>query len=104
MPAILFSANAGAAPRSEAQQYIERARRKAEAFVRAAAVDLRTRSVAVRATVASDGRLNALSVVLSSGSRDIDRIIEMVLRRIVVPGAPKSLVGDQVTLSLGAAA
>ena len=101
-PGMMFAAGAPPAPLYEARQYLDRARRKAEAFVRAAAVDLRTRSVTVMATVNPDGRIRVLGVARSSGSADIDGIVERVLRSFFVADAPSDLIGATVTLALGA--
>jgi len=103
-PGTNFAAGAAPASRDEARQYLERARRKAEAFLRAAAEDLRTRSVAVMATINPDGRVRVLGVVRSTGSADVDGVIERALRSFFVADAPSELVGAAVTLALGAAA
>jgi TonB family protein len=99
--ALLLAASAAHAAPSETQAYAERAQARAEALLRDAGVDLTGQSVAVRATVRSDGHLSGVYVVDSSGSRDVDHAVETVLRKVVVGDAPLGLIGGAVTIRVG---
>jgi TonB family protein len=99
---LLAASQANAAP-TELQSYVDRAQTKADVLLNAAGVDLQSRSVSVRATVAADGRLAGVSVVRSSGSRDVDHSVETVLRKLLVTDAPVGLIGGTVTLNVGGA-
>lgn len=101
--AVLLAASQARAASPELQAYVERAEAKADQLLRAAGVDIEHQSVAVRATVAADGRLKGTQVVRSSGSRDTDHAVEEALRKIVVTDAPVGLIGGAVTLNLGRA-
>jgi len=101
--ALLFTAAAAQAT-TPVQQFASRAEAQAQAKLGAAGVNLNGQSVAVRATVDGDGRLNAVHVVSSSGSHDTDAAIETALRKLTVANAPPALVGGAITLHLGTGA
>lgn len=101
--ALLLVATAAQAATSPVQQFAGRAEAQALVKLNAAGVNLDGRSVAVRATVDGDGRLNGVRVVRSSGSRDTDAAIEAALKRLTVADMPPVLAGGAITLNLGAA-
>ena len=102
--ALLFVGSTAQAATSALQQFENRAETQALAKLGAAGVDLTGHSVAVRATVDSDGRLAGVHVVRSSGSRDTDASVETALRKLAVADAPPALIGAAITLNLGGGA
>ena len=87
----------------EIETYAERAHWKAEALLRAAAFDLRRRSVGVRVVVDACGGLKGFTVTHSTGCPDLDRIVELALRSMHVADAPAGMDGLVLDLDLGAA-
>ncbi len=83
------------------QPYLAGFRRKAEALMRASAIDLRTLSVTVRATLDADGWVRGLTILRGSGSSDVDGVIFRALCRMFVEDPPAALVGVSLSLELG---
>ena len=79
---VLAASPTWAAP-SELQRYAERAKVDAQSLLHATRLDLKGQSVSVRAKVDVDGRLTAMQVVRSSGSRDADIAVEALLKKVV---------------------
>jgi hypothetical protein len=100
--AVLFAASASeaAAPRGAVKDFVDRAHLEAGHRLAAAGVDLKDQQVTVKATVSSDG-LRSVQVVNSSASRDTERAVEQVLKRLAVKDVPAGLVGASVTIPLG---
>jgi TonB family protein len=97
------TATTATAATTPVQQFASRAEAQAQAKLSAAGVNLNGQTVAVRAVVDGDGRLNAVHVVRSSGSHDTDAAVETALRKLTVADAPPALVGGAITLNLGSA-
>jgi len=81
--ALALAASAAHAGPSELQLYAARAKADAHNLLREARVDLKGRSVSVRARVDINGLLTGLEVVRSSGSPAADLAVEAVLKRVV---------------------
>nr|MEA2798601.1 hypothetical protein [Phenylobacterium sp.] len=100
---LLFAASASAshAALPESQQYASRANARAEVLLRAAGIDDQVQPVSVRASVSPDGHLTGLRVTRTSGSRETDRAVAEVLRKILMADAPIGLLDGAVTLNVG---
>ena len=101
--ALLFtgSVSAAAAAPSESLQYANRVQPRAESLLLAARIDPQGPPVSVRARVGADGHLTGLEVLRSSGSRDTDRAVKTVLRKVVTGDPPIGLLNGAVTLNVG---
>lgn len=97
----LPAAQAHAAPNAEVREFLSGAAAKADAQLAASGVHLDGTAVKVRAAIGSDGRLNGLSVVETSGSRDTDAAVEASLKRLPVGYVPPAVAGRNVILTLG---
>ncbi|HEV7384546.1 MAG TPA: TonB C-terminal domain-containing protein [Phenylobacterium sp.] len=98
---LLFAGSASHAALPESQQYAGRANARAEALLRAAGIDDQVQPVSVRASVSPDGHLTGLRIIRTSGSRDTDRAVAEVLRKVLVADAPVGLLNGAVTLNVG---
>ncbi len=81
--ALALVASASHAAPSGLQGYADRARSDAQNLLREARLDLKGRSVSVRARVDIDGRLTGVEVVRSSGSTGADLAVESILEKVV---------------------
>lgn len=102
--ALVFAAPGAHATPSELQLYTDRTQPQVQGLLAAIAPDLRGRPVSVRAAVDLDGRVDAIRVLHSSGSRDADRAVEAVLRKILRANPLLGLTDGAVTLNVGQAA
>jgi TonB family protein len=94
----LSSTAALASPDAQVQAFLKKVETQADGRLAAAGVDLTGRSVAVKATLDSQGLLYGVHVVRSSGSRDADYAVEQALHRLRVNDAPAQLAGADLTL------
>ena len=101
--ALTFAASTMRAAPAELPYYSARTQAKLHSLLRASGIDPEVKSVSVRAFVAPDGQLTGMKVIRSSGSRDTDRAVETVLRKIVVADPPIGLDDGAVTLNLNPA-
>jgi len=100
----LLMAGAAHAQPPEVRRFLDDGRAAAEAKLAQSGVDLSGQTVAVRAVVTGEGRLNNLRVVRSTGSLEKDAAVAQALHRLRVEAPPVMLSGAEVTLMLGAAA
>jgi TonB family protein len=98
---LVAASSSHAATAPELQAFLDRAQAQAENRLDVAGVDLKGQPVAVRGSVDSEGKLRAIHVVRSTGSRDTDFAVEKALKRMSVANVPPLLVGGEVTLALG---
>ena len=99
--ALLLASQAHAAASAPVQHYLDDTRAAALQRLQSAGVDLSGQPAMIRAVVRSDGRLDGLRVVGTTGSRDKDDAIAEALRKMRGPDAPAELAGRELTLTLG---
>ena len=99
---------AGAAPRAhphtpspELRRYLRRAQTRAGNMLRRAGIDITAYTVAVRASVGSEGGVTDVQVVRSSGSWLVDDALAAVLGKILRSEPPPGLNDGAITLRLG---
>jgi TonB family protein len=97
---LLLTAPSSRAAAPDLQSYIEQVQDRAHAMLGATGFDFKGQSVTVSASVNPDGRLTAVRVAHSSGSRRADRAVESVLEKLVVADPPVGLVDGAVTLTV----
>lgn len=97
---FLAATMAHAAPNATLQAFLDEAYSQAEARLGGGEI---AQPVTARAYVDADGRLTAVRIVRSSGSRDADYRVEAALRKVRVQYVPPALIGAQVNLAFGPA-
>ncbi len=97
---FLAATAAYATPNATLQAFLDDAYSQAEAQLAGAELG---QPVKVRAYVDGDGRLTAVHVVNSTGSRDADYRVEAALKKVRVHYVPPALIGAQVNLAFGPA-
>jgi len=95
---FLAATAAHATPNATLQAFLDEAYSQAEAQLRTAEI---AGPVKARAYVDADGRLTAVRVVNSTGSRDADDRVEAALKKVRVHYVPPALIGAQVNLAFG---
>ena len=96
----LAASVAQAAPEPAVQALLDDAYSQAQAQIRD--LDLSARPVKARAYVDGDGRLSAVHVVESAGSRDTDDRVESALKQVRLHYVPPALIGAKVNFAFGA--
>lgn len=100
--ALLLAAQPAAAA-TAVERYIADTHADATERLAQRQVDLAGQTLTIKVGVAAD-RLKKVSVVKSTGSRDLDDKALEALRNLRTEAAPAELLGRDVTLTLGAAA
>ena len=88
--ALLIAASAAHATPSESQRYADRAKGEAQRLLRSSRLDIA-------------GRVTGVDLVRSYGSRDADRAVETLLRRVVASDPPMGLADGAVLMTVSAA-
>jgi TonB family protein len=97
---LLAATMAHATPNATLQAFLDDAYSQARAQLAGAEI---SQPVKVRAYVDSDGRLAAVRVVNSSGSREADYRVQSAVKKVRVSYVPPALIGAQVNLAFGPA-
>jgi TonB family protein len=97
---LLLAAATSFATAAELQPVPRRTQAQADRLLSAAGVDVQAQSVSVRASIDPDGRVTGVNVLRSSGSRETDRVVEAVLKRVIRADPPLGLTDGTVTLTL----
>jgi hypothetical protein len=97
----LAASAAHAAPDRAVQAILDDAHSQAQAQL--GDFDLAAHPVKARAYVDAEGRLIAVHVVQSAGSRDADYQVESAIRRVRLHEVPPALIGAQISLAFGPA-
>jgi hypothetical protein len=92
---------AHASPDRAVQALLDDAYSQAQAQVRD--LDFNAHPAKVSGYVDADGRLSAVRVVQSSGSRDADYRLEAALKRVRLRDVPPAMIGAKVNLAFGPA-
>jgi TonB family protein len=87
-------------PNATLRAFLDEAYSQAEAQLGSAEI---ATPVKARAYVDADGRLTAVRIVNSTGSRDADYRVEAALKKVRVHYVPPALIGAQVNLAFGPA-
>ncbi len=98
---FLLASATSFATASELQPVPHRTQAEADRLLSAAGLDAQTQPVSIRASIDLDGRVTGVSVLRSSGSRQTDRVIEAVLKRVIRADPPLGLTDGAVTLNVG---
>jgi hypothetical protein len=96
---VLAATAAAASP--AADDYLAHVRAEAQARLAATHVELGSQTIGVTATVGADGRLRAVHLARSTGSRDTDFAVEKALKNLDAGSPPTVLIGANVTVALG---
>jgi hypothetical protein len=92
---------AQASPDRAVQAFLDDAHSQAQAQL--GDLDLAAHPVKAWAYVDGQGRLTAVRVVQSAGSRDADYKVETAIKRVRLHDVPPALIGAQVNLTFGPA-
>lgn len=98
---FLLASATSFATASELQPVPRRTQVEADRLLSAAGVDAQAQPVSVRARIDPDGRVTGVDVLRSSGSRQTDRAVETVLKRVIRADPPLGLTDGAVTLNVG---
>jgi hypothetical protein len=97
---VLAATAAHATPNATLQAFLDEAYSQAQAQLGDAVIG---QPVKVRGYVGGDGRLLAVRVLNSAGSREADLRIETAVKKVRVRYVPPELIGAQVNLAFGPA-
>jgi TonB family protein len=97
---FLLATAVNAMPNATLQAFLDEAYSQAEAQLGGAELG---QPVKARAYVDADGRLTAVRIVNSTGSREADYRVETALKKVRVHYVPPALIGAQVNLAFGPA-
>ncbi len=98
---LLLASTTSFATAAELQPVPRRTQVEADRLLGAAGVDAHAQTVSVRARIDPDGRVTGVEVLRSSGSRQTDRVVEAVLKRVIRADPPVGLADGAVTLNVG---